>query len=251
VSGVSNSKENKARERRFVELFKEAYFNFPEGEIVADEGQERPDVVVVSSQGKIGIEITSLYDSKLKRTESECEKAVLEARRIYEKQNLPKLHVSVHIGGESSFNRTNRKGFAATIANLVAANVPPPGKYAAVENDFNDPKRFPYEIDSIYIYQYSWPDENNWTAPSAGFYREHFVEELQRVISEKDSKLKGYMPGCKEQWLLVVAENSSPSTFFDPSEETVNHRYKSAFHKVFVMELFKVKVFELKLVGNA
>jgi len=247
---VSNAKVNKAREQRFVELFKGAYPNFPAGEIVADENQERPDAIVVTSQGKVGIEITSLHDDKLKRTESECEKAVLDARRIYEKQGLPKLHVSVHIGGEISFNRANRKKYANAIAGLVAANVPPPGKYVAVENGFNDPARFPYEIDSIYIYRYSWPDENHWNAPSGGFYREHFVEELQRVISEKDSKLGGYMPDCKEQWLLVVAENSSPSTFFDPSETTVNHTYKSAFNKVFVMELFKVKLFELKLVGN-
>jgi hypothetical protein len=248
---VSNPAENKAREKLFVELFKSAYANFPAGEIIADKEQERPDVIVATPVGKIGIEITSLHDGKLKRIESECEKAVLAARRIYEKQGLPKLHVSVHIGGENSFNRATRNKFANAIAGLVAANVPPPGKYVAVENDFNDPVRFPYEIDSIYIYQYSWSDENNWTAPSAGFYREHFVEELQRVISEKDSKLSGYMPDCKEQWLLVVAENSSPSTFFDPSEKTVNHNYKSAFDKIFVMELFKVKVFELKLVGNA
>ena len=89
-----------------------------------------------------------------------------------------------------------------------------------------------------------------WTAPSAGFYREHFVEKLRQVISEKDSKLSGYSQDCKEQWLLVVAENSNPSTFYDPSEATVNHSYKSAFDKVFVMELFKVKLFELKLAGN-
>lgn len=247
---MSNARENKERERHFVELFKSAYADFPSGEILADEKQERPDVILVAPQGKIGIEITSLHDGELKRKESECEKAVLAARKIYERQNLPSLHVSVHIGGENSFNRVNRNKFATTIAGLVAANIPLPGKYVAVENDWNDPTQFPYEIDLIYIYRYSWPDKNLWAAPSAGFYREHFVEELQRVISEKSSKLSGYLSDCKEQWLLVVAENSSPSTFFDPSEATVNHTYQSAFDKVFVMELFKVKLFELKLIRN-
>ena len=247
---MSNPVENKARERHFVELFKSAYANFPAGEIHADEKQERPDVILVTPQGKIGIEITSLHDSKLKRMESECEKAVLAAQKIYEKQNLPNLHVSVHIGGENSFNRATRNKFAAAIAGLVAANIPLPGKYSEVENSWNDPEQFPYAINSIHIFRYSWPDKNLWAAPSAGFYREHFVEELQQVISEKDSKLSGYSEDCKEQWLLVVAENSNPSTFYDPSEATVNHSYKSAFDKVFVMELFKVKLFELKLAGN-
>lgn len=247
---MSNPTENKARERRFVELFKNAYSDFPAGEILADEKQERPDVIVLTPHGKIGIEITSLHDKKLKRTESECEKAVLAARKIYEKQNLPNLHVSVHIGGENSVNQATRTKFATAIAGLVAANIPLPGKYSEMENKWNDPEQFPYEIDLIYIYRYSRPNKNLWTAPSAGFYREHFAEELQRVISEKDSKLNGYLPDCKEQWLLVVAENSSPSTFFDPSEATVNHSYKSAFDKVFVMELFKLKLSELKLVEN-
>ena len=247
---MSNPAENKAHERHFVELFKNTYNNFPAGEILADEKQERPDIIIATPQGKIGVEITSLHNDKLKQKESECEQAVLAARKIYEKKNLPNLHVSVHIGGKNSFNRATRNKFATAIANLVAANIPLPGKYSEVENSWNDPNQFPYEINSICIYRYSWSDKNIWTAPSAGFYREHFIEDLQRVISEKDLKLNGYSQDCKEQWLLVVAENSSPSTFFDPSEITVNHVYKSAFAKVFIMEMFKVKLFELKLVGN-
>ena len=243
---------NKERERRFVELFKSAYKGFPAGTILADENQERPDIVVATSQGKIGIEITSLHNDKLKRAESECEKAVLESRRIYERNNLPKLYVSVHIGGENSFNKKNRGKFAAAIAKLVAANVPSVvERYIELENDFNNPAQFPYEIDSIYIFRHSWTEENRWSAPSAGLYRENFVNELQSVISEKDSKLSGYARDCKEQWLLVVAENSGPSTFFDPSEKTINHCYKSSFNKVFLLELFRVKLFELKLIQNA
>jgi hypothetical protein len=248
---VSNSRKNKARERRFVELFKSAYTDFPAGTILADESQERPDAIVVTPQGKMGIEITALHNDKLKRTESECEKAVLEAQQIYEKFHLPKLHVSVHIGGESSFSRKTRNKFATAIAKLVAANIPAVGKFTELENHFNNPTQFPYEINSIYIYRYSWPDENCWSAPSAGFYRENFIDELQNVIAEKDQKLSGYAPDCKEQWLLVVAENISPSTFFDPSQKTLDHLYKSAFDKIFLLEPFSAKLHELKLISNA
>ena len=213
------------------------------------EKQERPDVIVDTTKGKIGIEITSLHDAKLKRAESECEKAVSEAQKIYETLNLPPLQVTAHISGENSVSRKNRRKFSGAIANIVAENIPPPGSYVAIDNHFEDAARFPYEIDFIHIFRYSWPDQKNfWTAPSGGFYREDFIEELQRVISEKDSKLSGYMTGCVEQWLLVMAENSSASTFFDPSETTINYVYKSSFHKVFVLELFKVKLHELKLI---
>jgi len=224
---MSKRLSNKKRELRFVELFKSAYKGFPAGEIIADKNQERPDVLVKTPQAKIGIEVTSLYNDKLKRAESECEKAVLEARRLYEKRNLPCLYVSVHIGGENSFNRKNRRRFAVAIANLVAINIPSVNRFVEVDNDWNNPNQFPYEIDSIYIYRHSWPEENRWSAPSAGLYRENFVDELQSVISKKDSKLRGYARDCKEHWLLVVAENNGPSTFFDPSEKTASHCYKS------------------------
>ncbi|PWG67790.1 hypothetical protein DEM28_26685, partial [Enterobacter mori] len=87
----------------------------------------------------------ALHNDKLKRTESECEKAVSEARKIYEKYDLPKLYVSVHIGGENSFHRKSRKKFAGAIANLVIANIPAEGKYVPLDNDFNNPTQFPYE----------------------------------------------------------------------------------------------------------
>ena len=248
---MSKRFSNKERERHFVELFKSAYKDFPVGRIVADETQERPDVLVVAPQGKIGIEVTSLYDDKLKRVESECEKAVSEAQRIYEKRSLPCLHVSVHIGGENSFNKKTRHKFATAIANLVATNIPHVSKFTEVNNDWNNPDQFPYEIESIYIYRYSWPEKNRWSAPSAGLYRENFTDELQSAISKKESRLRGYASDCKEHWLLVIAENSSPSTFFDPSEKTTSHCYRSSFNKVFLLELFKLKHFELNLVRNA
>jgi hypothetical protein len=59
---VSNRKENKERERLCVELFKEIYQKFPKGEIRADDSQEKPDTIVLTSTGKIGIEITAIVE---------------------------------------------------------------------------------------------------------------------------------------------------------------------------------------------
>ena len=101
---------NKERERRFVELLKASYSDFPAGDIIADENQERPDIVVVTPQGKLGIEVTALHIDRLKRSESESEKVVTEARLIYEKSSLPNLRVSVHVGNSSTFTRKTRAG---------------------------------------------------------------------------------------------------------------------------------------------
>jgi hypothetical protein len=248
---VTNRKRKKEREKRFVELFKEAHTGFPPGELIEDENQEKPDVVAVTSEGKIGIEVTSLHIDELKREESESEQVVAEARRIYEMRSLPALFVSVHAGKRSNFNRKNRGDFANAIAALVSANIPPEGKSIQLDNDWDDPKGFPFAIDCIHIFRYSWPDDNSWSAPSAGMYREKFIDELQSVITKKELKLKDYAQDCKQQWLLVVAENESPSTYFDPSETTINHCYKSSFDKVFLFKPIQARVFDLKLSKEA
>jgi hypothetical protein len=147
-------------------------------------------------------------------------------------------------------NRQNRNYFASAIAKLVTANIPDADRFTQAENDWNNRETFPYEIDSINIYRFSKSQGNEWSAPSAGLFRENFTDELQAVISEKDLKLCGYAKNCDQQWLLIVAENSSPSTFFDPSEQTVNHVYKSSFEKVFLFKLFSEKLSELKLTGK-
>lgn len=243
---MSNRKENKDRERLYVDLFKESYPKFPEGEIIADENQEKPDAIVLTSNGNIGIEITAIVDKKQKRSESECEKAVLDACRIYEKQQLPNLHVSVHIGCENNFNKKNRSRFAKAIAKQVSDNIPQPKAFVDLENKWDDSESFPYEINNILIFNLPALERNHWNVPSGGFCREDFETELQGILDEKESKISGYTP-CKEHWLLVVAENMSASTFFEASEKTIKHLYKSSFHKVFLLEAFKAKVFQLNL----
>lgn len=238
---------NKEYEKHFVEVFKSIFEGFPQGEIIADQYQERPDVIVANSHDKIGIEITRIHTEKLKREESEVEAAITEAQHIYEELNLPHLHVSVIVGDGKTFNRQNRKKFAVAIANLVSRNLPGPDGSVELDNDWNNPDVFPFEINSIGIYRFAKLIRNHWSRPDGGFFRTDFINELQDIISAKDKLLPNYDRDCKAHWLLIVAENGSPSSFFDPSAATLNHLYKSLFNRVFFMDLFLRKYSELRL----
>jgi hypothetical protein len=244
---VSNRQSKKERERRFVEVFKSLYQDFPEGEIIAHEDQERPDAVVASLHGKIGIEITSIHTESLKKEESEIEAVISEAVRIHEKSDLPKLHVGVHVGVGKTFSKKNRPALAAAIARLVAANIPAANGLAEIENDWDDPSTFPYEINSILILRNTALTHNHWNCGSAAIVQEDLADRIQEIISEKESRLSGYDSDCVEQWLLIVGENSSASTFFDPSSSSLSHSYKSVFKKVFFLNSFSRRLSELKL----
>jgi hypothetical protein len=49
------------------------------------------------------------------------------------------------------------------------------------------------------------------------------------------------------RWLLIVAEGNSASTFFDRSTKTLQHSYRSSFDRIFFLEAFRRKVWELNV----
>jgi hypothetical protein len=118
---------------------------------------------------------------------------------------------------------------------------------AEVENEWNDPIAFPYEINSILILRNSVLTRNHWNCGSAGFVQEDLASKFQEIISEKESCLLGYDSSCVEQWLLIVGENNSASTFFDPSPATLSQNYKSIFKKVFFLNPSSRKMSALNL----
>jgi hypothetical protein len=183
----------------------------------------------------------------LKQTESESEAVVAAARSIYERGNSPNLQVSVFFGAQRGFNRKNRSVFATALANLVAANVPASDGDAVLKNDWSNPEVFPYEILKVSITRHRLLTANYWIVPAVGWILENFEGPLQETITKKEIPLRGYDTGCAVLWLLIVAEDSSPSAFFNPSESTLCHPYVSSFDRVFFLELFKGKAFELKL----
>lgn len=236
-------------EWRFAQILFGQLPSLPSGNLVPT---DRPDLMVHRSDGNIGIEVTTLYhkaaSQSLKRQESEQQAVVNEALKIFEEQSNAWLHVSVHFGAHTEFNKRNRKQFAKAIANLVLVHAPIQDGPRFLQNHWNDPQGFPYEIDLIDIYRLKVQKRNHWIVPSGGFVQEDFIPELQERITKKDALIGGYHR-CAEYWLLIVGQNNSASTFFDPSAATLGHRYTSKFDRVFFLEAFRRKVSELNLDG--
>jgi hypothetical protein len=244
---VSTQQRKKDQELHYVEVFRRAFPAFPGGELLADEDQERPDIIVAGAQGRLGIEVTRILHEPLKRTESESEAMVSAACSIYEERNLPNLHLGVFLSAQTPFNKQNRKALATALADLVTANIPAPNGITEPENDWGNASAFPFEIRSVLIWRPPSLSRNCWTVASFGWIRENFAQTLQETIAKKEARILGYDTGCDALWLLIVGENSSPSAFFNPSESTLSHPYVSSFDRVFFLELFQAKASELRI----
>jgi hypothetical protein len=235
----------KADERRFVEILTEKLDAFPPGKLI---DSESPDFLVATPEGVIGIEVTKIHHAdECRQHESECRSLVDAACRLYESESTIPLEVKVHFGRCTQFNKRNRGKFARILANLVLTNIPQPDSWIDLENNWENPGFFPYEIVGLSIIRLSAFRRNFWSVPSAGFFQEDFAPKIEAIITTKEHAISTYETDCTRRWLLIVAEGNSASTFFDPSTKTLQHSYSSSFDRIFLVEAFRRKVWELNI----
>jgi hypothetical protein len=134
----------KGEERRFVEILAKELVAFPPSKLI---DSESPDFLVATSEGALGIEVTKIHHANEPRQqESECRSLVDAACRLYENESTIPLEVKVHFGGNTQLNKRNRDKFARILANLVLTNIPRPNSWISLDNNWENPSFFPYEI---------------------------------------------------------------------------------------------------------
>jgi len=235
----------KAEERRFVEILAEKLAAFPPSKLI---DSESPDFLVATSEGVLGIEVTKIHHANEPRQqESECRSLVDAACRLYENESTIPVEVKVHFGGSTQFNKRNRGKFARILANPVLTNIPRPNSLLSLDNNWENPGFFPYEIAELSIIRLSAFRRNFWSVRSAGFFQEDFAPKIEAIIAIKEHAMRTYKTDCIERWLLIAAEGNSASTFFDPSKKTRQHSYRSSFDRIFFLEAFRRKVWELNV----
>ena len=218
---------------------------FPPGKLI---DSESPDFLVATSEGVIGIEVTKIHHANEPRQqESECRSLVDAACRLYVNESTIPLEVKFHFGSSTQFNKRNREKFARILANLVITNIPRPDSRISLDNNWENPGFFPYKIAGLSIIRLSALPKNFWSVPSAGFFQEDFAPKIEAIIATKEHAIRTYETDCIEAWLLIAAEGNSASTFFDPSKKTLQHSYRSSFDRIFLIEAFRRKVWELNV----
>lgn len=239
----------KERERYYLDLLRSIFPGFPAGWV---EDGERPDFIVHSPDGKIGIELTRIYKQgpangpPLQSQESERQAVVAEACRIHKTMGLDPVQVHFDFEGESSLTKKHRTKYAHTLAVLVANNLPSKNSWLEVDSNFNLPESFPFEVHYVSIARFDSLTRNAWSVPVGGIVAEDCRTDFQRVISEKDILVPDYR-ACWKHWLLILADWSGPSSFFEPSTQTLSHVYRTAFDRVFFLSAVVREFIELPI----
>ena len=244
---------NKRFETYCLSILRRGLPGFPTGEVLPSES---PDFLISTDQGLLGIEVTRLVKAAdvqgniPRAREGEQAEMIKVAMRFYETLSLPPVDVAVIFGNCGRLSKRERDKSAKILSRFVASHVPEANQVTRHENDNQTHDGLPEAVHSVRIARLVGT-ENLWHVSGSGWFQKELVEELQAVMRKKDARHAGFDNRAVAHWLLVVIEGTSDSTFFDPSEESLTHCYESDFQRVFLLDLMRLHVSELKLRGAA
>jgi hypothetical protein len=240
-------------ESEYLDRFRLAFPNFPEGRI---ESTEEPDFLVHRTDTTLGIEITELHRESppgvrpQQASEAMRHRVVLRAQQLYELRGLPAVHVSVHMNTNFEIAKAEVEPLALAICDLVARNLPEVGRSSREEFDWINREYFPEELAEISVHQLAGIARTFFSCPDVTWVPTLKAADIARALAGKESKYEAYRRRCQEVWLLIISDSDSMSTWFEHDSDQLSEPIKSRFDRIFLFKQFSKRITELKVSGE-
>jgi hypothetical protein len=237
---VSSEEKKNRQERFFLDQFLGLQGISPKS--VEHREPPDPDFLIDLEGRKVGIELTALHIQKtennpLKAVESDADKIVSEARRIYFEAGNPLILVTIVFSTRFGLERHRRDHIAKLIADKVQRIRFQPQLVVDWRpcDDENEKRLLSESI--AFIHTRSVPEVQmaRWSVARAGWAVPLTPKHLQDVIKQKAQKYNGYKKCADEIWLLIYSDRKQPSQMLsipaDFSLDSVScHPFAKAFY---------------------
>ena len=213
-------------------------------------GNLTPDLVADFDDQQIALEVTEIF------VPSDGARVPYQAVENYRQQLLetcevdwhrhgnPAVEVHVHFNPSATILKNQIGALAAQLCKAIVTHLPSADGYAELEFDWDRRDSFlPEQVAAIQVLRLPAGYESHWLGADAGF-----IGSLTRALVQDriDRKRRGnYREGTAASWLLIVADGRRVSGTFSISESLTEHRYHSQFDRVFLLEIFSKRAFEL------
>lgn len=243
----------KGKKQREVAFFKEAISiepTFFPGHIL-DENGERPDILMETANGIVGIEITDYWrgrtqnrgGSKIRRLEAAQEDLTNKAQELFEAKHSEPIFVTFHWKSNSIPKKSEIRELANALVKVVSQNIPSE-VYSKITVGYHELQEtsLDFYLYNIRVQRLKEGVTGGWGVISASF-TSVAIEEIQKIIDEKNTKVEEYLSRCDHVVLLIIAESSLRlSGHASLSKEMLTHRYQSEFEQVFFFDRATKKV---------
>jgi hypothetical protein len=236
-------------ESYYLERFKELLPGFPSGMVIPT---EEPDFLVETPSGHVGIELTELHVAAspgsvpVQASLAMRQRTVDRAQAIYAAGGHPPIRCTVFMSNEH-IHKSEVEDLATAIASIAIKNLPP--GYGSVREDYNWLNRdyFPERIHSVAVHRLDAITRTHFNCPGAVWVPHLVTEDIERAIGPKGGKYSAYRTRCAEAWLVVCADTTTMSTWFEFEPPALCATYRAPFERVFVMRQFGSLLHELTI----
>jgi hypothetical protein len=229
----------KDKERFYLNLFKEAFVEFPSGTL---EDGETPDFCVINGNTRIGIELTELFrpvtvnEAPLQQRESFLFRLARNASDIHQKRGLPPVVVTAFVNPHHKFRQADMRQMAGQLAAIVERNLPEAGQSREEEYTYDNRGYFPETIHHVIVRRYPGVDENVWSCPEAAWIPDCGPELIQATLDNKQSRYAACRGKCGAVWLVMLTETRGLASFVRFTPAAMTHLYSASFERIFVFK---------------
>lgn len=212
-----------------------------------------PDVLATGQDVSVGIELREVIGfAELRRRESEADRVLTLACTILDSESSQRSELRVYFKPGWAPLKRDRGAHARSLASLVRAYMPA----NEGDTDVGEHSSTGLELDHSFVSYLSilrvdsLPSSESaplhfwWGAPAS-------PELIQRNIDAKAAKRPLYRGSYSQIWLLLHSSGASPSSGFDVSPDLQEHRFASAFDRVFLLAGASSRLLELRLEAYA
>ena len=209
-----------------------------------------PDILLRLPDRIVALEVTRIFRPTAegnvpRQAQENYRRALLDAAtKEWERRAGPHIEVLALFNDYVPISKSQIFGLAERLCIVVERELPGVNGWRRIEFDWDRRDDFlPEQLTSIRVILPAFHHRSYWNAGDAGFLSPLSATEIQRVIDAKATT--DYAVKSAESWLLIVADSHHLSSSFDMSEEAIRHSYDSRFERIFLLDTFPNRVYEL------
>jgi hypothetical protein len=241
-------------ERWQLERFKEVWPAFPKGPIIESEG---PDFLVEHDGRLVGVELTQFFrepapgEGPRQEQEQLRRRIVTRAQELFGQRGGPPLAVGVFFSQYQTLSKGDVQPLAMSLADYIASLGVPPESRAVVDAADDEHSSLPEAFTRLHVGRFDVLTEPSWAAPDAGYITDADPGHLQRIVDGKNDLVPTYRAKADELWLVIVAHGFAISSTVTMGADALSSTYRSAFDRVFLLQSFDRRVWELAIAKPA
>ncbi len=200
------------------------------------EVREKPDFIIESSNAlKVGLEHEILVDTTHKKVEGSFSDLLEVVEDLFRERHADtKLLVNIYVNTKKKISKHEKPKLVVRLLSMIEDSI---FNNRFEENDL---------LLNIFWHKHSGLHFNCNT----GAWWQQSLQPIKVLdsINNKETKRLSYIrnTGLKEQWLLIVIGSLSQSSYELDSSFDNNFKVESGFNRIFIMEDFRSRLFEIQ-----